>query len=980
MTRGVAALLFGAVLVSCDRGNGERNSSPPQANAALPPASESLLAAGREKYGEQEFAAARTLWLASLPVARTRGDARAEAELYTWLGLAAWRLGELDSARAWQHRAIELRTQLTPKNDLWRSYNALGLLEMSETRNDSAAALFETALKYATAESSTEGLAKTTGNAALAYGNLGDLRRGRAGHRAMRDAGRKMGDRRVEANGLANEAMVDIWEGDASTAITRLDTARRLYDSIHDAVGQQNALGQLATAYELSGDFGAAFVKLDSALRISRRHSLTENTIEALRLLGGLHLRLGDSRRAVSYYDEAESLARAAGVDADLASVLRGSATASLRLGNFPRARMKGEGALRLHRESEEPLEEIDDLVLLAELEERAGRRNTAAQYLRVAEARSTEIRMNTARATVIIARARLAELRSDPAAVLTELTKLRAIGPLRDAELQATSDALATGAYLRIGAVDSAVAVGARAVHMVDRVRRGLTGDAITSTYVADRADVYGSYVVALLRAGENEAAFAVADRARSRSLLEHLTEVRARRSGAGVPTELIESETVLRRIDALMEALARSAPPPSGARGPTVVDASTAAKLDAARAEYERLIVRASQRNAPAAAVLGTRTVALQDVRNALEPREVLLEYFIGEDTLYFFVVRREGLRVIRTAVNADVLSQRVRLLKDLWGTARADWRVGLGVSGALGATLIEPVRNAGLLNGATHLVIVPHGLIAQVPFAGLHDRRTGRFAVQDFALTQSPSSSAFVALRSRPRPANLSSAGAEALAPFPRELPGSARETEAFVRFTSNGTRHLGAKASESALRAALARGAIIHVATHGVLNFRNPMFSRVDLAPRNPRAGRSLGTDNDGRLEVRELLGIDVRSPFVFLSGCETGSADDWSSGGLRTTGDLTLSQALLSAGALNVASALWRIDDAGAALFGEKFYSALRTMTASDALAAAQRSLANNPKFGSPYYWAAYVLSGEGRTGGRPQSLAQASVE
>ena len=160
----------------------------------------------------------------------------------------------------------------------------------------------------------------------------------------------------------------------------------------------------------------------------------------------------------------------------------------------------------------------------------------------------------------------------------------------------------------------------------------------------------------------------------------------------------------------------------------------------------------------------------------------------------------------------------------------------------------------------------------------------------------------------------------------------------------------------------------------MATHGVLNARNPMFSRLELA--RPR-GRG-GSGDDGRLEAHELLGLVVRSPLVFFSGCETGAGRFWTDDPARGTGDHTLAQAALSAGATNVISTLWRIDDAGAAEFARRFYTQLARHPVSAALAAAQREMAADPRYESPYFWAGYTLSGEGRYGG-PQDRSTASV-
>jgi hypothetical protein len=72
---------------------------------------------------------------------------------------------------------------------------------------------------------------------------------------------------------------------------------------------------------------------------------------------------------------------------------------------------------------------------------------------------------------------------------------------------------------------------------------------------------------------------------------------------------------------------------------------------------------------------------------------------------------------------------------------------------------------------------------------------------------------------------------------------------------------------------------------------------------------------------------------------------------------------TLAQALLYAGARNVVSTFWRISDEGAAAFAEQFYKHLPTLSPSAAVVAVQRQLLAIPRYSSPYYWAAYQVSG-----------------
>jgi CHAT domain-containing protein len=134
----------------------------------------------------------------------------------------------------------------------------------------------------------------------------------------------------------------------------------------------------------------------------------------------------------------------------------------------------------------------------------------------------------------------------------------------------------------------------------------------------------------------------------------------------------------------------------------------------------------------------------------------------------------------------------------------------------------------------------------------------------------------------------------------------------------------------------------------------------MFSRIEL---HPGPGRQ--TTDDGRLEVHELLGLRSSSPVVFLSGCETGLGNAWSTA--FQTGDdyATLAQAFLHAGAQNVVATLWRIEDEGAAWFAERFYRRLRDHEPPEALALAQREAIRSRSFSSPHHWAGFVASGTG---------------
>jgi len=139
----------------------------------------------------------------------------------------------------------------------------------------------------------------------------------------------------------------------------------------------------------------------------------------------------------------------------------------------------------------------------------------------------------------------------------------------------------------------------------------------------------------------------------------------------------------------------------------------------------------------------------------------------------------------------------------------------------------------------------------------------------------------------------------------------------------------------------------------------MDAESPMFSSVELAPGHDRAKRN----DDGRLETHEVLSLRINSRLVFLSGCETALGGSWSGQYSRHDDYATLAQAFLFAGASNVVATLWRIDDRAAATFAKRFYAELASASPANALARAQRALMQDPTYASPYYWAAYTVSG-----------------
>ena len=952
-----AALLL---VLGCSRGQ----PAPPRDAATGPEKPlDSVIALGERLYFSGEYDGARAIWTGALGQARSRHDSASEARILTWFGNIAYRQGDLALARRLGEEALSFKLRGGITGELWRSYNALGLVAREEGRLVDAEGLFAQADSAARAVGSPRGIASAAANLALVRAELGDYAAARPGLLSARDQARRIPDPRIEGNALNNLGMLEVRVGNAAAAIAPLVEALRLYDSIGYPAGRQQAQGQLATAYLALGEPQRAIALLDSATRLAQDQGLRDEVATNTAVLADIHRQAGDLQRAVELYGRARAASDSIGNPVWAGDYLRGSAQILATLGNLPLARRNGLRALEVHRAAEARQEELADLLLLAYVAHHSGDRRDAGHYLAQAREAAAALGTRIARSSVALLEARLADGAADPAAVMRALARVRADLGRGDYDLDWEAEALRARAYARQGRFDSAGAAGRRAVAAVERTREGYGSELLRSSYVTDRASAYADLVEVLVRQGRMDEALTVADAVHGRALLEHMAT--APDTAPGAVGAFTDADRLLHHIRYLSEQLDTET-------ADAAVDSLTR-RIERARADFEVIAARRGNLRPQGAALLGAAELDPSELRRTLHPDEAVLEYLVGSNRVLLLVVRSNAVRVFRPPIAPANLEARVRLVRGLLGTT-SDGQRARAVLEGLHEALVAPAARSGALDGARRLVVVPHGVLAYLPFAALRDAVTGRYVAQDRAVILASSAASVVALRRGvPRSGTGSEAiGLAALAPLPDELPATRLEVAAVGRAVRRVRTLVGARATEAAVREALAEGRIVHLATHGVLNARNPLFTRLALRP--DRRGPS-----DGQLELHELLGLQVRSPLVFLSGCETALGPAGAVGFVPGDDYLSLAQAFLYAGAGNVIATLWPVEDEGAAAFAERFYRALARLAPAEAVAAAQRQMLADPRFAAPYHWAPYVLTGSGSLAMPVQQLAGRSV-
>jgi CHAT domain-containing protein len=468
----------------------------------------------------------------------------------------------------------------------------------------------------------------------------------------------------------------------------------------------------------------------------------------------------------------------------------------------------------------------------------------------------------------------------------------------------------------------------------------------------------VYGSLARAEHEAGLLGDAFLTSERLRAGRMLTMLTRGRLQ-TRVFRDAELMEREQDLRRhISELRGQLATETPLVERVRGPAHSAPPSALRrlLESAAVEHAELMseMRAMQ---PAFAELVRGDLATRlDVAARLDEDDVFLEYLVTDSTTLVFVVTSDTIATFDLDIARRPLASLIDFARSAMDrpAAHTDRRLWISPLRQLYQSLLAPIESAGFLNGKRTLRIVPHAELHYLPFQALVGGASETFLIERFEVSYAPSGSVWTRLVDRRRAPTA--AGVLALAPLPERLSATPAEIAGIESsFGRQATALLGPAASESRVRDAAASYDILHLATLGVLNKANPLFSYVELS------GDSV---HDGRLEVHEVFGMDLAARLVVLSACETALAsgfradvpagDDW----------IGLVRAFLFAGASNVVASLWRVEDRATAELMRLFYRSLKAGAGpSRALANAQRAMLDRRSTADPFFWAGFTVIG-----------------
>ena len=529
--------------------------------------------------------------------------------------------------------------------------------------------------------------------------------------------------------------------------------------------------------------------------------------------------------------------------------------------------------------------------------------------------------------------RAMLAQERGDHAAAIAHYEQ--AIAALKTMAGQPLLIALHTGLARSLGQVgrtDDALEHVRQATATVEDVRADLQAAELRSGFVEDKQGIYHLGAHLALRAGKPEEAFGFSERGRARAFLDLLANQATLSKGS---TKALVAEEIHLRAN-LAEAKALADDPDEGG------DAARP-MIAAAEREYRAFIERVRRSNAEQASLMAVEPVSAAEVQALLPADTTLVEFLVGVDDTLVWTIDRQRVQALRIPLRRTALVAEVRALR----TAVTDQQPLAEVQAQARKVydrLLEPVR-ARITTA--RVIVVPHDVLHYLPFAALRTP-ADRWLVEELAISTLPSASVLKFLGDKGRGAGngvVAIGNPDVGAGL--ELRWAEREARYIGQRYPAATVLVRGEATKARAVQAGAGAGILHFATHGELNDKNPLDSALLLAPAD---------GNDGHLAVRDLFGLELHARLVVLSACETGL-------GALSRGDelVGLQRAFLYAGTPAVVTTLWKVDDRASYELVRVFYERLGSAPAVEALRQAQ--LAALPAFPHPFQWAAFTLTG-----------------
>jgi CHAT domain-containing protein/Tfp pilus assembly protein PilF len=963
---------------------------------------------GRIHEAQSDLARALEYYSSSLTLWLQVPDRRGVAWNTEQIGRMHYFLGNLDRVLPYYQQAVEIHREVGNKEGEGLIYRYIADFYGQKGDTPNALEYYQKALIIFREVGAKASLGYLLNGMGVAYRDMGDLKRAVDYQNQALIIWRQLKHKHGTSSAFTNLASIYAQQGEMRRAVSFYQQALPFCVELGDPHCEARAYWRLASAYSSLGETQSA---LDYYAKSAAIYRQKQRTVELLRMLnsaGAMYSSLGDKDRAHEFHQEALALSRKVQSRQDEAASLSNLAEIYSDKGETQKARDFYQQALAISRETKNRVGEATNLNRLGLLAHSGGKSTEAIRLFEQALTINTEVRARYEGALALNNLGIAHDAAGNQKLALDYFSKsLLVFREIENKSGEAMMLYRVAAVKKKLGQIDEARSHITGALEIVETIRGKIASTDLRSSYFATVQQYYDLYIELLMREHRsrpnenfNFAALQVSEQARARSLLDLLLEAKTD-IRQGVDASLLAREKeLLELINGKAAQQQQTFSDPKKAELARALGEEITRLSD----EYETLQASIRKSNPRFANLAHAAPLTLPDVQRSLDPQTLLLEYKLGDERSYLWLVSQTRLESFELPTRSEIetqarqfyelLTERNRIPKretpvqKLSRVQDAEQKLKAHTE-RFRQMLLGPV--ASLLRDK-RLVIVADGALQYVPFtvlAGANEvvslpsisvlaqlrrenvtRRAPSKSVAVFADPVFESDDPRLQRASQTKRETQSNASvAQSLPDFdfgqsatglPR-LFASREEAKAIMALAPRGATYaaLDFEANrERAMSDELNQYRILHFATHGLLNTARPQLSGVVLSLYDEK-----GNQVDGFLRLNQIYNLRLSSDLVVLSACSTALGKE-----VKGEGLIGLTRGFMYAGANRVMASLWKVDDEATAELMTNFYRNLlqKQMTPSRALSAAQIEMQKQPRWSSPYYWGAFVLQGDWR--------------
>ena len=621
----------------------------------------------------------------ALPLFRAVGDRGGEATTLTNIGRVHDNLGEKQKALQFYNQALPLFRAVGDRGGEATTLNNIGRVHSALGEKQKALQFYNQALPLYSAVGDRGGEATTLNNIGRVHSDLGEKQKALQFYNQALPLYRAVGDRGGEATTLNNIGRVHDALGEKQKALQFYNQALPLYRVVGDRGGEATTLNNIGFVHDDLGEKQKALQYYNQALPLRRAVGDRGGEATTLNNIGRVHSDLGEKQKDLQYYNQALPLFRAVGDRRGEAATLNNIGLVHSALGEKQKALQYYNQALPLRRAVGDRGGEAATLNNIGLVHSALGEKQKALQYYNQALPLRRAVGDRGGEATTIVNLALLERKQGNLQASLKHIQS---------------------------------------AIQIIEDLRGTYTNQDLKTTYFSTVQGYYKFYIDLLMEQhkknpsqGYDALALNISERSRARSLIELLAQANAKIS-KNVDPKLIaeEKELQLKRQaqEKILSTLINQEKPPKD----TIKQTETEIQNIINQKKQLRAKIRAQ--NPERDDITNPEPLKLPEIQQQLDKDTVLLQYSLGEERSYLWLVSSNSLHTYELPKSSEI----EKIAKSFHNTlSQSTTASTLAIDSAqkLSQIILAPVKDK--ITGKI-LVIVADGTLLKIPFAALAD----------------------------------------------------------------------------------------------------------------------------------------------------------------------------------------------------------------------------------------------------------------